>query len=76
MWSPRSPNLKPCEYFKWGYLKPKAYRLIPRTIEELKVNIVKEHKNIDKTILNIAFFNFKKWCSLIIDANGGYIENE
>lgn len=25
-WRPRSPNLMPCNYFLWGYLKNKVYR--------------------------------------------------
>ena len=76
MWPARSPDLNPCDYFLWGYLKSKVYRPIPKTIEELKANIVRECKNIDKTFLNNTFLNFKKRCNLVIDANGGHFENK
>ncbi len=25
MWPPRSPDLNPCDYFLWGFLKDKIY---------------------------------------------------
>ena len=31
MWPPRSPDLNPCDYFLWGYLKDKVYAKIPET---------------------------------------------
>jgi hypothetical protein len=35
-WPPRSPDLSMCDFFLWGYLKPRAYEGKPRTLEELK----------------------------------------
>jgi len=29
-WPPRSPDLKPCHFFLWGYVKDSFYRLFPR----------------------------------------------
>ena len=32
----RSPDLNPCDFFLWGYLKSKVYSNRPQSIEELK----------------------------------------
>jgi len=49
---------------------------MPKTIEDLKANIAKEIKNIDKNILKSTFLNFQKRCNLIIKLNGGHVENK
>jgi len=35
-WPPGSPDLIPCDYFLWGYLKAEVIKYRPGTIEELK----------------------------------------
>jgi len=41
-WPPRSPDLTPCDYFLWGYLKTKVFETSPRTIADLKQRIQDE----------------------------------
>jgi len=31
-WPPCSPDLNPCDYFLWGYLKDKVFSGAPRTL--------------------------------------------
>lgn len=38
-WPARSPDLTPCDFFLWGYLKNIVYRERPATIEELRDRI-------------------------------------
>ena len=38
-WPPRSPDLAPCYYFFWGYLKSIVYKNEYRTIDDLKKKI-------------------------------------
>lgn len=38
-WPPRSPDLAPCDYFLWGYLKQRVYSTRPSTIEQLRLRI-------------------------------------
>ena len=75
-WPPRSPDLNPCDYFLWGYLKSKVYKPLPYTLDQLKANITREIRNINNSVLNSTFFNFSKRCDLIIEKNGGHIENK
>lgn len=75
-WPPRSPDLNPCDFFLWGYLKSVVYNPLPKTIDDLKSNIEREIKNINKEILKSTFNNFLKRCNLIINEKGGHIENK
>jgi hypothetical protein len=74
LWPPRSPDLNPCDFFLWGYLKARVYNPLPKTLDQLKENIEREIKKITKKTLNSTFLNFKKRSELIISADGGHIE--
>ncbi|CAJ0929999.1 unnamed protein product [Ranitomeya imitator] len=41
-WPARSPDLAPCDFFLWGYLKSKVYINCPNTLEDLRNNIEAE----------------------------------
>jgi hypothetical protein len=75
-WPPRSPDLNPCDYFLWGYLKSVVYNPLPKTLDDLKENISREINKINNNILNSTFFNFRKRCKLVIEAKGGHFENQ
>ena len=74
MWPPRSPDLNPCDFFLWGYLKQRVYNPLPKTLEALRMNIEREMKNISQRTLKDTFLNFRKRCELFISAGGGHIE--
>lgn len=75
-WPPRSPDLNPCDYYLWGYLKSVAYNPLPKTLNDLKANIEREIKKISKETLKSVYLNFEKRCELIISAEGGHIEEK
>ena len=74
MWPPRSPDLNPCDFFLWGYLKARVYNPLPKTIDDLKINLEREIKSINKDILKSTFLNFKKRCDFLILKNGIHFE--
>ena len=76
MWPPRSPDMNPCDYFLWGYLKSKVYDPLPNNLDDLKVNLEREIKKIDAGILQKVFSNLKKRCNLLIAADGGHFEKQ
>ena len=41
-WSPHSPDLNPCDFFLWGYLKSKAHKPLPSNLDKLKGRIESE----------------------------------
>lgn len=75
-WPPRSPDLNPCDYFLWGYLKSKVYNPLPKNLDDLKANIEREIKKINKNVLESTLKNFKKRCNLVIETKGGHFENK
>ena len=47
-WPARSPDLTPCDFFLWGYMKGKVFSTTPATIEELRERIVREFDLLKK----------------------------
>lgn len=50
-WPPRSPDLTPLDYFLWGYLKERVYKIRPVNIEDLKQRITNEMNTITVEML-------------------------
>jgi hypothetical protein len=61
-WPPRSPDLNPCDYFLWGYLKSRIYNPLSKDLDDLKANIQREIKNISTDTLKNVIINFSKRC--------------
>ena len=45
-WPARSPDLSPCDFYLWGYLKSRVYVNRLRSLQDLKANIREEIANI------------------------------
>lgn len=75
-WPPYSPDLDPCDFFLWGYLKPRVYFPLPKTIDQLKSNIEREIKNISNEMLGKVFLNFEKRLIEVVKHKGKRIENK
>ena len=56
---PRLPDLSPCDFFLWEYLKSKVYVNQPQTLEELRANIKPEIARIKVATLKTAYDNFE-----------------
>lgn len=74
-WPARSPDLAPCDYFLWGYLKSKVYNNRPATLEALKNNIRHETANIPVAMLERVHENFRNRLQQCIDSNGRHLSN-
>ena len=75
IWPSRSPDLNPCDFFLWGYLKSRVFNPLPNNLDELKANLVREISNIPNDVLKNIFLNFLKRCDLVIEANGRHIND-
>jgi len=51
-WPPRSPDLTPLDFFLWGYLKSEVYKDRPRTLDDLKTNIINTCNGVTKQMLS------------------------
>jgi hypothetical protein len=75
-WPARSPDLNSCDYFLWIFLKDRLYNLMPKTLDDLKINIEREIRNIKQDVLKSTFLNFRKRLNLIIEAKDCHIEQK
>lgn len=77
-WPPRSPDLTPCDYFLWGYLKTKVYRTPPANIDELiqritdEVNALKADPNLIKRSVRYMV----RRVNVCLDRDGRWIEGK
>ena len=49
---------------------------MPKTLDDLNVNIEREITHIKQDVLKSTFLNFRKISNLIIEAKGGHIEKK
>lgn len=69
-WPARSPDLAPCDFYLWGYLKSLVYVDRPRNIAHLKNNIRDAIANIPIDMLQRVETNFRNRLNQCIQ-NGG-----
>lgn len=72
-WPARSPDLAPCDYFLWGYLKSIVFNDRPRTLDHLKNNIRQAIANIPIDMLERVEQNFRVRLTQCIDNNGHHL---
>ena len=77
-WPPRSPDLTPCDYFLWGYLKSKVFRSPPVDIADLQARITHEANLLkqDRNLVRRAVRDMIKRANVCIDRNGGHVEGK
>jgi transposase-like protein len=74
-WPARSPDLAPCDYFLWGYLKSLVYNDRPQTLEDLQNNIRTEIANIPVNMLERVDQNFRNRLNQCIDNGGRHLKD-
>lgn len=73
-WPPRSPDLTPCDFFLWGFLKQKVYTTRPQNLDELKVRIKAAFQLVNNEMLHRTLDSFKRRLELILENDGHHIE--
>ena len=48
-WPPRSPDMTPCDFFLWGYLKNKVFQTVPPSLAVLEQRIRHEITSLRRT---------------------------
>lgn len=74
-WPPRSPDLTPCDYFLWGFLKQLVYKKRFDNIEDLKREITRCIEYISPDMLERTFtHSLIERTNMCLAANGGHFE--
>ena len=74
-WPPYSPDLTPCDFYLWGYLKGRVYRDRPATLEALREAITREIRAITPDTLRKVTRNFVTRLQMVQDKEGQHIEH-
>ena len=73
-WPARSPDLNPCDYFLWGFLKSKVYTPRPNTLDQLQANIEREVAALDPQMIRRALMDIRVRAHKCKVNNGGHVE--
>ena len=74
-WPAYSPDLNPCDFYLWGFLKSRVYSdPYPQTLEQLKVNIEREMKKISKDTIESVVNNFSARTRHVLSKRGAWFE--
>lgn len=74
-WPPRSPDLNPCDFWLWGFLKDRVYSGGIRTIPELKASITRHVADIPRELLRATIAHAIMRFQRVIDVDGAHVEH-
>ena len=72
-WPPRSPDLTICDFFLWGALRDKVYKIAPRNVQQLTQRIKSEITSFPPRMFESAYNSFLKRCRECLEL-GGQVE--
>ena len=73
-WPLRSPDLTPCDFFLWRYIKSQMYQHRLANLEELKAAITHEINTIPQDMVERAMVNFRERLQNCIDIGGRHLK--
>lgn len=73
-WPPRSPDLTPCDYFLWGFIKSKVYATKPANIAELKERIKQAFREITVEMRHKVALEYQERLRRTLENNGDHVE--
>ena len=67
-WLARSPDLTPCDFFLWGYMKNKVFSTPPATVEVLRERIQQEFDELrrNRAMMRRAVRHMEKHATICI----------
>ncbi|GBN31555.1 hypothetical protein AVEN_252176-1 [Araneus ventricosus] len=73
-WPPFSPDITPCDFWLWGFLKDNIYRKRPASLPDLKDSIRHHFLDIPADSLRATVENMVLRLEHIVEHEGGHIE--
>ncbi|PNF32845.1 hypothetical protein B7P43_G03467 [Cryptotermes secundus] len=75
LWAAHSPDLTPCDFFLWGYLKAEVFKHRPTNLLQLKNVIQQKVAQIPVHMLERAEGNFRKRLRQCIESGGHHLQD-
>ncbi len=74
-WPANSPDLTPCDFFLWGYLKSRVYRTQPVDLHDLKERIMNEFQHLATTdFVQRSIDSYEHRLHRCVEVNGAHVE--
>ena len=73
-WPPRSPDITPCDFWLWGYLKAKVYSHPIEDLAQLEERIREEVERIPDEMREATILAFKERLHHLVENGGGHVE--
>ena len=73
-WPPRSPDLTPCDFFLWGYIKSKVYSKRCRTLEELRARIGAAFGDVSEEMCRQVMQGYGRRLQRCLENDGDHVE--
>ena len=74
-WPARSPDLNPCDFFLWGYLKSRVFSYRHRYFEELKLAIRFEIAVFQSEMIHRVIENFRERLQSCVSNDRKYLDD-
>ena len=74
-WPARSPDLNPCDFFLWGYVKNQVFSDSPETVAELKDQIRQKLSQVTPEMCQRTLQNFVKRVRACTAVQGRHFEH-
>jgi hypothetical protein len=73
-WPANSPDLTPCDFFLWGYVKSLVYRTQPVDLFDLQTRIENVFQTLPQDMINRSVEAYQNRLLLCIDVRGSSVE--
>lgn len=74
-WMAYSPDLTPCDFFLWGYIKDQVYKKgMPKTLAELRERITAAFDEMPQEMINRAIDAYKTRLERCVEVEGKSVE--
>ena len=75
LWLLHSPDINPCDFFLWGFMKEKVFQRRPENVVQLRAHIVKLCHALSENLCQKVVTNARFRLQEVLRQNGGQIEH-
>ena len=72
------PDLTPCDFFLWGYIKSKVFKTPPPDIFTLRLRIINEFETLanKREFISSAMSSMQRRAQICLERDGGHFEGQ